>query len=165
MSLCKGVCILPYRSMMNAYTEYCVHPSFYNLQNSSIKLQKNATSGQEAANKKRRARSLQDMQLSDGMPYDQLLCGKAEGLKGKWGMFREEKFQQRLGNTKELLQAWELPELQAAGTIFEYSISTDRSLLSHIITITMMVKLWIGTRYEYGQHCWQLTVFVKVLWV
>lgn len=74
------------------------------------------------------------MQLSSGMPYNQLLCGKAEGLKGRWGKFTEEKFQWWLRNTKELLQAWELPELQAAGSVFEYSISTDQSLLSHIIT-------------------------------
>lgn len=62
----------------------------------------------------KRPRSLQDVQVSGGTPYHRLLW-RLKGFKGRWGKFREDKFQWELVNTKTSLLAWEVPELQAGG--------------------------------------------------
>lgn len=89
--LCKGVHVLACKSMMNAHFEYCIHPLFFHLPKSWIKLPKNATSGQQAANgekKKSKVPAGCTAQCWNTLPPSAVNAKRLQGFKGSWGKFR-----------------------------------------------------------------------------
>lgn len=91
----------------------------------------------------------QDMQVSCGTPCRRMLwILNDRKAQGGWGKLKE-KFQWWIGNTKVLLLTWMFPELQATGSIVEYTTYPQacpyiRSVLTTIPQPLLEMRHWDG---------------------